>query len=242
VLGPLEDSYAHAVLAQLGVSESARMQIAGRAGGNPPFPPRARATRAEGGADAGRARSRTLSARPGRGRARRWPAAAAFRDPFFAEQIEAVHPGASPALAELLDQGVLRQLDDGRYEFRHALLREAAYETLLKRDRVTLHGRIADVVGAGDPEQLALHLDAAERYSEAVRAWEAAAQLSARRFASIEAAAAYAKALHAARRAGSDARTLLSLGVARAAHLRLFDNADVTAAALTKRTRRCGRR
>lgn len=66
------------------------------------------------------------------------------------------------------------------YMFKHALIQDAAYESLLKRSRQEYHGRIAKALGEGfghlaevEPELLAQHLEAAggTRLEEAVRAW-----------------------------------------------------------------------
>src|SRR6185503_1019803 len=58
----------------------------------------------------------------------------------------------------------------GGFRFRHALIRDAAYEGLSYRRRRELHGRIAEVLEArqGDPELLSLHFSRAER---AVETW-----------------------------------------------------------------------
>jgi predicted ATPase len=65
------------------------------------------------------------------------------------------------------------------YVFKHALLQDAAYETLLRRKRQDLHGRIADVLverfaamAKARPELVAHHFSAAHRMDEAVLYWE----------------------------------------------------------------------
>ena len=64
--------------------------------------------------------------------------------------------------------------DAGVYMFRHALIREAARNSLLRARHQELHGRIADLlvgrpgVAEGQPEVLAGHLEAAERFGEAI--------------------------------------------------------------------------
>ena len=73
-------------------------------------------------------------------------------------------------LREALDANVLRQ-NGGFLEFRHPLLREAAYDDLMPVERTRIHGRLAEILQAGvdaepDPgvatlSRLAFHWDAA---------------------------------------------------------------------------------
>jgi class 3 adenylate cyclase/tetratricopeptide (TPR) repeat protein len=62
----------------------------------------------------------------------------------------------------------------GVYTFRHALIREAARNSLLRARHQELHGKIADLlvqrpgVAEEQPEVLAGHLEAAERFAEAI--------------------------------------------------------------------------
>lgn len=64
---------------------------------------------------------------------------------------------------------------DGAYMFRHALIREAARNSLLRARHQELHGRIADLlmqrprVAEEQPEVIAGHMEAAERFVEAAR-------------------------------------------------------------------------
>ena len=59
------------------------------------------------------------------------------------------------------------------YTFKHSLLRDAAYDSLLMRQRGTLHGRLADlyrddpIVAGEQPELVAFHLAAGGRHEEA---------------------------------------------------------------------------
>jgi DNA-binding CsgD family transcriptional regulator len=65
------------------------------------------------------------------------------------------------ALRAAIDAGVLvsaRRPDGASFDFRHALLRETAYEDLLPTEQVRLHGRLADYLAAhlaGDPSDAA---------------------------------------------------------------------------------------
>jgi class 3 adenylate cyclase len=105
-------------------------------------------------------------------------------------------------LAELEGRGILHSLArEGTYQFQHALMQEAAYESLLRRDRRHAHGRVADALAAAPahaqarPEVLAAHLGLAGRPAESVPPWEQAARRAARRGLFKESAAHLAQAL-----------------------------------------------
>lgn len=79
---------------------------------------------------------------------------------------------------------------EATYTFKHALVQEAAYESLLKRTRQQLHGRVVDVLtkqfperAAAEPELVARHAELAGRIDEAIalyqRAWDQARARSA---------------------------------------------------------------
>jgi class 3 adenylate cyclase/tetratricopeptide (TPR) repeat protein len=97
---------------------------------------------------------------------------------------------------------------DARYVFKHALVRDVAYESLLRSRRRALHNAAARALGdQSEPEMLAYHHGAAGNLDQASRAWQLAGDLTARHGAMIEAAAHYAKALEAlAHLADSDGR------------------------------------
>jgi class 3 adenylate cyclase/tetratricopeptide (TPR) repeat protein len=72
---------------------------------------------------------------------------------------------------------------DAGYGFRHALVRDAAYGSLLRSSRVVLHRRVAAVIEADFPaladtipERLAHHYAKAGEIEAAVRLWEKAAE------------------------------------------------------------------
>jgi class 3 adenylate cyclase/predicted ATPase len=88
------------------------------------------------------------------------------------------------------------------YSFRHALIQEAAYDSLLKEKRQQQHLRIATVlqdrfpdIAETKPEILAQHLAAAGKVERAIEAFEAAARRARERSGNVEAAAHYSKAL-----------------------------------------------
>ncbi|WP_299984916.1 adenylate/guanylate cyclase domain-containing protein [uncultured Ruegeria sp.] len=93
---------------------------------------------------------------------------------------------------------------EGRYSFRHALIRDTAYDAILPQKAKQLHHRIATVMMRDfpyycdrNPEILALHLKAAEQLAAARDQWNLAAQISLRNFASHEAVAHLTAALDA---------------------------------------------
>jgi class 3 adenylate cyclase/tetratricopeptide (TPR) repeat protein len=92
----------------------------------------------------------------------------------------------------------------GTFHFRHALIRDAAYEGLSFRRRRELHARVAEVVGetAADAtevaETLSLHFWLAERHEETWRFSRLAAERARAKFANADAAELYRRALEAA--------------------------------------------
>ena len=95
--------------------------------------------------------------------------------------------GQSAALAaDVLDEGLERLTDSGlayaqaggRYRFRHALLCDIAYETLLTPRRQSLHARIAETLetmpgdrALAEPEVLARHWFGAGEHERAEAYW-----------------------------------------------------------------------
>jgi predicted ATPase len=93
-------------------------------------------------------------------------------------------------------------MPDASYTFRHSLIRDAAYSTLLRAQRQHLHGRIVTVLKERfpslveqQPELLGLHCTEAGLIEEAVRLWTKAGRKSAARHAKIEAVAHFSRAL-----------------------------------------------
>ena len=88
------------------------------------------------------------------------------------------------------------------YLFKHALVQDAAYGTLLREPRRTLHARIAetiqsdfDEISDNQPELLARHYTDAGQIENAARLWGKAGQRSLERSALIEAVAQLTRAL-----------------------------------------------
>ena len=108
-------------------------------------------------------------------------------------------PGLQAALRQLVSAGLvsMRGTRSGAtYTFKHALVRDAAYGSLLKSRRQNLHARIAEVLERGypdvvarQPELVAHHLSEARLPERAVSYWQRAADHAARRQAHQEAIA-----------------------------------------------------
>jgi predicted ATPase/class 3 adenylate cyclase len=101
------------------------------------------------------------------------------------------------ALDQLVDAGLVRKSDDAppTYQFKHALIQEAAYESLLRSTRHMYHQRIARVLveqfpelAATQPEVLAQHYTAAGLVEDAMEAWKRAGHRALERSANAEAA------------------------------------------------------
>jgi hypothetical protein len=111
----------------------------------------------------------------------------------------------APALVRLLESGLIKLEDDEDekvYSFKHALVRDVAYQSLLKRHRRELHGRVADEIeihrpeiASREPDYLAQHLSEAGRTTQAAHMWIEAARQSAARSANLEAVAQLRRAL-----------------------------------------------
>jgi class 3 adenylate cyclase/predicted ATPase len=88
------------------------------------------------------------------------------------------------------------------YLFKHALIQDAAYGTLLREPRRALHARIAETLESGfadiaenQPEILARHCTEAGLIEKAVGLWDKAGQQSIARSALVEAIAQFTRAL-----------------------------------------------
>ena len=103
------------------------------------------------------------------------------------------------------------------YLFKHALVQDAAYSTLLREPRRALHARIAETleshfveIAENQPELLARHCTEAGLIEKAAGLWGKAGQRSLARSALVEAAAQFTRALDQiadiARHAGAASR------------------------------------
>jgi tetratricopeptide (TPR) repeat protein len=134
---------------------------------------------------------------------------AALGRQFSHDLIAAVASLPNAQLLDSLDQLVASELvfrrgapPNAEYTFKHALVQDAAYSTLLRSQRRQLHGRIAatierqfpDIV-AGQPEVLARHSTEAGLSEAAIGWWRRAGELALRRSAFAEAIAHFDKAI-----------------------------------------------
>jgi predicted ATPase len=118
--------------------------------------------------------------------------------------LRAILPLDDIALQDALDRLSAAELifkrgtpPDAKYVFKHALVRDAAYENLLKTRRQSVHAKLVAVLkqeGAA-PEILAQHAVAAGDNDLAIRSWLAAGESAASRFANQEAASHFKAAI-----------------------------------------------
>src|SRR5262249_38855395 len=129
-------------------------------------------------------------------------------------------PGLRAALAQLEEAELLFRTGappDARYTFKHALVQDIAYETLLKSRRQILHRQIADVlrgefpaVAAAEPELVAHHLTQAGLDEPAIEWGGRAGDQAVRRSGFKEAAAHLGKAIELADKLAASAGTALN--------------------------------
>jgi class 3 adenylate cyclase/predicted ATPase len=112
--------------------------------------------------------------------------------------------GVNPALDRLIEAGLLFRQGvppHATYLFKHALVQDAAYGTLLREPRRALHARIAEVLEQLEetteyqPELLARHYSDAGLIEKAALQWGRAGQRSLARSAFLEAVAQLTRAL-----------------------------------------------
>jgi len=142
----------------------------------------------------------------------------------------------SAGLEELVSSGMVMEREPRvLYEFKHALIRDAAYGSLLRRTRHELHGRIARALEAHfpdiatrEPDQLAQHFRAATLDEEASTYFKRAGDLATARSANNEGAGHYRAALDCLDRvtSGGDRGQRLALLTALCARLRVLNLQD----------------
>jgi class 3 adenylate cyclase len=117
---------------------------------------------------------------------------------FSRELVAAISPlnetELGDALGELRASGVVFGRGDSAHTFKHALVQDAAYASLLRSKRQELHARVAETLEASypervrvEPEVVAHHYTQAGRAMPAARYWAAAAQRAFDRSANLEA-------------------------------------------------------
>ncbi len=120
----------------------------------------------------------------------------------FSYSLLAAVPGLEEAalregLARLVEAEIVfarGEPPQAAYVFKHALVQEAAYASLLKRTRQQLHGRVVDVLlaefaerAAAEPEVVARHAEGAGRIDDAIAFYQRAGESAQARFAHEEA-------------------------------------------------------
>ncbi|HLM33904.1 MAG TPA: adenylate/guanylate cyclase domain-containing protein [Gaiellaceae bacterium] len=134
---------------------------------------------------------------------------AALGGEFSFELLRAVTDADDETLREGLDELVRAELlyergtlPDPAYVFKHALIREAAYGSLLRSARRRFHARIAQVLEEAfpervknEPEVIAQHLSEAGRTLEAIRYWHQAGERALRSWATGEAVTHFERGL-----------------------------------------------
>ena len=112
------------------------------------------------------------------------------------------------ALQQLMQSDIIQARDGSlhsRFVFRHALLRDAAYESLLKSARRENHAKVAEIIAkspdviSGQPELIAYHYDLAGHAELAVHYWTEGGHRALSRSANIEASILFEKALQSLR-------------------------------------------
>jgi class 3 adenylate cyclase len=128
---------------------------------------------------------------------------------FSYELLHAVHPIAEENLQRALRNLADAELvyvrgiaPDATYQFKHALIRDAAYEALLKSRRKELHRMVALMINERfpavkevHPEVLARHWTEADATDRAIAEWERAGKGAEARYAFIEAQESLQQAL-----------------------------------------------
>ncbi|MGA7013166.1 MAG: AAA family ATPase, partial [Pseudolabrys sp.] len=127
-------------------------------------------------------------------------AAACIGRPFTADFLAALLQENAGNVIEpleaLIDAEILRSNHEdreARFEFRHALLQRAAYESMVQSARRATHAKIVKklqhdgAAGPFVPELIAYHLTASGQFQEAIKTWLDAGANAARRSAHIEA-------------------------------------------------------
>lgn len=129
-------------------------------------------------------------------------------------------------LIQVVDSGLVRRRTSGEYEFKHALIRDAAYDSMLRNTRRRLHGRYAEHLqanGTGErqPELLAQQYAEAGHADQAIDYWTRAGDSALMHAAQSEAAAHFQRALEligsldpSVRNSSEELAVLLRLGQA----------------------------
>ena len=157
---------------------------------------------------------------------------------FSYQWLEAISTLGEPLLRKHLSRLTEAELlyqrgipPDATYTFKHALIKDAAYFSLMPRARQQYHQRIARAleqrfpeIKGTEPELLARHYGEAGQIEKAVSYWQLAGQQAVKRTANVEAAAHFRKGLDCLRTLPETSRRrqrqldlVIALGVAQVA-------------------------
>jgi class 3 adenylate cyclase/predicted ATPase len=128
-----------------------------------------------------------------------------FSYPLLAAVVGLEEPALRLGLARLDEAEILfvrGEPPQSSYTFKHALVQEAAYDSLLKRTRRELHGRVVEVIlaqfperVAAQPEVIAQHAELAGQIDQAITYYQRAGEQAQTRSAHGEAIAHFRKAI-----------------------------------------------
>jgi len=115
---------------------------------------------------------------------------------------------------ELID--VTATVPTMEFKFRHQLTRDAAYNSILRRERRRFHQSIAEALeksgkGSDDPNRLAYHHAQAGNHAQAIDYYKSAAESAARLFAKIDATLLYTSAIDLAEKSEVPPELLVDL-------------------------------
>lgn len=207
-LAPLDETDSLAVIAacdqENAIPANERIKLANLCSGNPLFLERQIRERLEGGYHC-QSIAELLQSELDRlgGNKAVLHAASALGERFSRRHLLDLLPDAdvTEALARAKDQNLISLLSGDRCAFRHALIRDAAYESLTPTRRRLLHDRIARLfIGEPEssPEEIAGHLSAAGCRQEAREWWLKAGDIAMEREFAGDAMASYRQALEQA--------------------------------------------
>ena len=134
-------------------------------------------------------------------------------------------------LEDMVQSGLVFRLGIGgaaRYQFKHALIQDAAYASLLRERRKRFHKRAADFLESANspPDILAYHRENADEWYEALKGWCQAGQAAINQSATSEALVHFQRALKIRSEVdrGNAAETELSIYLGLAACYRLKED------------------
>jgi class 3 adenylate cyclase/tetratricopeptide (TPR) repeat protein len=130
------------------------------------------------------------------------------------ERISGAESALEDHLLELQEMGLIREepgTPEPSYAFRHALTRDAAYQSILHRQRRRYHRRVAETLEelfghnlAEEAHQLAYHFNEARKFEKGLFYFTMAGDQAARLYANSEAIELYGRAIELAQENGSE--------------------------------------